>query len=141
MQYKCFKRASNCILISLSITKSAHNCSVHIKLFLPKTHPFGYEETCNLVSKMVIFDVKKKEETWRRRDKEKCRTSSMEEEVKKKLSYWLRTSVPVHNPASKAGPPSLTCLTNMVSIGSKRFLCFPEGRTKTKAWTYFTTFY
>lgn len=37
----------------------------------------------NLVSKMVTIDVKKKEETWRRRDKEKYRTSSMEEEVKK----------------------------------------------------------
>lgn len=34
---------------------------------------------------------------------------------------------PVHSPASNAGPPSLTCLTKMVSMGSKRFPCFPEG--------------
>lgn len=40
-----------------------------------------------------------------------------------KTCYW---TVPVHSPASKAGPPSLTCLTNMVSIGSSLFLCFPE---------------
>ncbi len=33
--------------------------------------------------------------------------------------------VPVQSPAPWAGPPSFTCLTKMVSIGSRRFLCLP----------------
>lgn len=41
-----------------------------------------------------------------------------------------RRMVPVQSPASKAGPPSLTCLTNMVSIGSSLFLCFPKKKKK-----------
>lgn len=54
-----------------------------------------------------------------------------EERTKRNESYFLRKHeqlLPVHNPASNAGPPSFTCLTNMVSIGSKRFLCFPVKR-------------
>lgn len=43
-----------------------------------------------------------------------------------------RRMVPVQSPASKAGPPSLTCLTNMVSIGSSLFLCFPKKKKKKK---------
>lgn len=35
--------------------------------------------------------------------------------------------VPVQSPAPWAGPPSFTCLTKMVSIGSRRFRCLPDN--------------
>lgn len=38
--------------------------------------------------------------------------------------------VPVQSPALWAGPPSFTCLTKIVSIGSRRFLCRPGGDKK-----------
>lgn len=39
----------------------------------------------------------------------------------------LCVCVPVQSPAPWAGPPSFTCFTKIVSIGSRRFLCLPSN--------------
>ena len=41
------------------------------------------------------------------------------------IYIYIFTCVPVQSPAPWAGPPSFTCLTKIVSIGSRRFLCLP----------------
>lgn len=46
--------------------------------------------------------------------------------------------VPVQSPAPWAGPPSFTCLTKMVSIGSRRFRCLPgnEREREREHWSH-----
>lgn len=55
---------------------------------------------------------------------------------RRRVGVWVvysTKSVPVQSPAPWAGPPSFTCLTKMVSIGSRRFRCLP-GNKRGRGW-------